>query len=371
MKSLIRLMIILSILILFNGLLFYIGWHVWKWLEIVFMIQNPLFFILLFLLLSYSFIIGRLSNYLIIFRTIGYVWFGVIQYSLLLLPIVDLALLLLKVFSIQVSSATYIIMGLIVIVLFFVIISYGLFNAYSPVTRKYEISLPKKKGNRDTLRIAMASDMHFGRLSGVAHAKRLVEKIKEIKPDIILLPGDIIDDEPEPFIQKKMGAILGELQAPLGVFGVLGNHEYYGGQIPEFIEQMKKINISILMDELLTIDGSFQLLGRKDKTDRRRKTFKELILDTDRSYPIIAMDHQPFELKQAQENGVDILLSGHTHRGQMAPNHFITKKMYELDWGYLKKEQLHAFVSSGYGFWGPPFRIGSRSEVMQIDIKFI
>jgi uncharacterized protein len=371
MNSLKRIMIILSIIVLFNGLLFYIGWHGWKWLEISFGIQTPLFFILLFLLLSYSFIIGRLSKYLMIFRTTGYVWFGVIQYSLLLLPLVDLVLLLLKLSSVQLSSATYIIIGLIVIVLLLVIFSYGLFNAYSPVTRKYEINLPKKKSERNTLRIAMASDMHFGRLSGVAHAKRLVEKIKDIKPDIILLPGDIIDDEPEPFIQKNMGAILGELQAPLGVFGVLGNHEYYGGQIPEFIDHMNKINITILMDEMLTIDDSFQLLGRKDKTDRKRKTFEELILDTDDSLPIIAMDHQPFELKQAQENGVDVLLSGHTHRGQMAPNHFITKRMYELDWGYLKKEQLHAFVSSGYGFWGPPFRIGSRSEVMQIDINFI
>jgi hypothetical protein len=220
------------------------------------------------------------------------------------------------------------------------------------------------------LSIAVASDMHFGRLSGVAHLKRLVKKVKSINPDLILLPGDIIDDELEPFIQKNMGSIMSELKAPLGVYGVLGNHEYYGGQIPQFIEQMKNINIKIMMDEFLTIEDSFHLLGRKDKTDKARMTFEELLSGIDRSYPIIAMDHQPSEIKQAQENGIDVLFSGHTHRGQMAPNHFITRKMYELDWGYLKKEQLHTFVSSGFGFWGPPMRIGSRSEILQIEITF-
>jgi predicted MPP superfamily phosphohydrolase len=213
--------------------------------------------------------------------------------------------------------------------------------------------------------------MHFGRLSGVTHLRRLIKNIKEINPELILLPGDIIDDEPEPFIQKNMGEMMSELKAPLGVFGVLGNHEYYGRQIPQFIEQMKKINIKILMDEVLVIDDSFYLLGRKDKTDRERKSFKELLSEIDPSLPIIAMDHQPYEIKQAAGNGVDVLFSGHTHRGQMAPNHLITRKMFELDWGYLHKEQLHAFVSSGYGFWGPPLRIGSRSEILQIDLSFV
>jgi len=83
------------------------------------------------------------------------------------------------------------------------------------------------------------------------------------------------------------------------------------------------------------------------------------------------MDHQPAELTQAMESGIDLIVSGHTHRGQMAPNHFITKRVFELDWGYKQKEQLHAIVSSGYGFWGPPLRLGSRSEVVYIEVNLI
>lgn len=365
-----RLIQLLLMLVLFNGLLFYIGWNMWMWLRISFGINHIFFFSFMYVLLSYSFVIGRLSRLLEFFSTIGSIWFGFFQYALILFPLADISILILKMSHGTLSRTSYLMVGLSVLVLLAAIFGFGLFNAYSPVIRNFKINVPRKHGNRNALRIAVASDMHFGRLSGVSHLKRLVEKIEGIKPDLILLPGDIIDDDPEPFIQKNMGAIMSELRAPLGVFGVLGNHEYYGGQIPQFIEQMKKINIKILMDEMVMIEDSFQLLGRKDKTDKGRKSFADLLSDRDSSYPIIAMDHQPSELKQAQENGVDVLLSGHTHRGQLAPNHLITKKMFELDWGYLKKEQLHAFVSSGFGFWGPPIRLGSRSEILQIDIDF-
>lgn len=358
-------------MLVFNGLLLYIGWNIWEWLHISFAAENIPIFTVIFLLISYSFVIGRISSYLSFLRVIGNVWFGFFQYALILLPLADLFVLILRLVSGPLSSKTYIIVGLITVILFLVILGLGLFNAYSPIVRKHTITVPKKTGELSSLRIAVASDMHFGRLSGVSHLKRLVDKVKEIKPELILLPGDIIDDEPEPFIRKNMGSIMKELKAPLGVYGVLGNHEYYGGQIPQFVEQMKNINITILMDEKITIANSIHLLGRKDKTDRKRKSFEELLGVVDRSYPIIAMDHQPAELRQAQENGVDVLLSGHTHKGQMAPNHLITRKMFELDWGYLKKEQLHAFVSSGFGFWGPPMRIGSRSEILQIDITFV
>ncbi|WP_203364593.1 metallophosphoesterase [Bacillus sp. REN10] len=358
------------ILLLFNSLLFYIGWNGWVWLKVAFDAQNPLLYSVLFIFLSYSFIASRMSKFLSVFRMIGYIWLAVIQYSLLLLPLADLAVFLLTLASVPLHTAIFLV-GNVVLGIFGIIFAYGLFNAYSPVIRTYQITVPKKQGTRDALRIAMASDMHFGRLSGIAHLKRLVKKVKKIEPDLILLPGDIIDDDLEAFMRKKMSTIMSELRAPLGVYGVLGNHEYYGGQIAEFIEEMKKININIMLDEKLTIDHSFHLIGRKDKTDKNRQSFANLLTDIDRAYPIIAMDHQPFELQQAQENGVDILFSGHTHRGQMAPNHLITRKMYELDWGYKQKGQLHAFVSSGFGFWGPPIRIGSRSEILKVDIKFI
>ncbi|WP_459500671.1 metallophosphoesterase [Bacillus sp. C1] len=358
-----------TIFIIYTLLMFYIGWNGWMWLRATFRLESWGYYAVLVGLFSYAYLIVQVFKFIPFLRTIGSYWFAVIQYALILLPLADITVFILQWFAVPKDTA---IMwtGIVTLSLFVFIFSYGTFNAYSPIVRKYEIHISKEGRGRKTLRIAMASDMHFGKLSGVSHLKRLVHHVNEMNPDIILLPGDIIDDHPGEFIKKNMGQVMKQMKAPLGVYGVLGNHEYYGGAIPQFLQEMKKIDIHILLDEVMKIDDSFYLVGRRDKTERDRQSFEELMRTVDRSLPVIAMDHQPFALKEAAESGVDLLLSGHTHRGQMAPNHLITRRMYELDWGYLQKETFHAVVSSGFGFWGPPLRLGSRSEVIQIDVMF-
>ncbi|NLP51058.1 metallophosphoesterase [Bacillus sp. RO1] len=350
--------------------MFYLGWNGLVWLKAIFSFQQETVYWLGITIFSYAYILGRLVKPLSWLSIVGSIWFGYIQYGLLLFPVANLIVWILDITGVPAQTSIVMVGTVTAIMIAFIFIT-GLYNAYSPVIRKYEVTIPKK-AEMKKIHIAVASDMHFGKLSGVAHAKRLVKMIDRIKPDIILLPGDIIDDEPEHFQKKKMGAIMKQLDAPLGIFGVLGNHEYYGREIPQFLKEMEKVDIRILMDEVIQVGDSFYLLGRKDKTDSRRKSFQQLVKDSDIdvSLPLIAMDHQPAELKEAQECGVDLIVSGHTHRGQMAPNHFITKRLFELDWGYLKKGQLHAFVSSGFGFWGPPLRIGSRSEVLEIVVEF-
>ena len=94
------------------------------------------------------------------------------------------------------------------------------------------------------------------------------------------------------------------------------------------------------------------------------------MLGVDKSLPIILMDHQPFKLDEAVRNGVDVQLSGHTHHGQLWPFHFITKKVYELSWGYKLKGNTHVYVSSGVGTWGPPVRTGNRPEIVHLRLRF-
>lgn len=355
---------------LYNILMFYLGWNGLIWLKAICSFQQETVYWLAITIFSYAYILGRLVKPLSWLSIVGSIWFGFIQYGLLLFPVANLVVWVLDLTGVP-GQTSIVMVGTVTAIMIAFILIFGLYNAYSPVIRKYEVTIPKKTEMKK-IHVAVASDMHFGKLSGVAHAKRLVKMIDRIKPDIILLPGDIIDDEPEHFQKKNMGAIMKQLDAPLGIYGVLGNHEYYGKEIPQFLKEMEKVDIRILMDEVILVGDSFYLLGRKDKTDLRRKSFQQLVndKDIDVSLPLIAMDHQPAELKEAQESGVDLIVSGHTHRGQMAPNHLITKRLFELDWGYLNKDQLHAFVSSGFGFWGPPFRIGSRSEVLEIVVKF-
>jgi predicted MPP superfamily phosphohydrolase len=360
----------MTIIIVYSAITFYIGWNGWVWLHSVFDLQDKWIYGLVVSLISYSYIIGHFTKKVPLFKMIGSYWFGLFQYAILFLPLSNLVAFVLIFADLSKTSVINWVGGA-VLISFVILFIFGTFNAYSPVVRTFSLVIPKQVGNLTELRIAMASDMHFGRLSGIRHIRRLVRNVNALKPDIILLPGDIIDDDPEPFTQKKMGDVMKELSAPLGVYGVLGNHEYYGGGIPKFLQEMERIGITILLDQVLKIADSFYLAGRKDKTDRNRLPIEAILTDIDPSLPIIMMDHQPAEITHAQENRVDLLLSGHTHRGQMAPNHLITKRIFENDWGYLQKSQLHSIVSSGYGFWGPPLRIGSRSEIIQIHLTFL
>jgi predicted MPP superfamily phosphohydrolase len=360
---------VVVIFLIYNLIILFIGWNAWIWLHTVFQFEQSQYYIIALGVVAYSYFLGRLGRAFSFLKVIGAYWMGFLQYAILIFPLVDVISLVLLFFNTPKEQVIYW-AGAITLFILFAILVYGSFNAYSPIVRKYTINIKKPAGTYKQLRIAMASDMHLGNLSGKSHLKRLVEKMNTLEPDLILFPGDIIDDEPGPFARKRMGDLMKYLKAPLGIYGVLGNHEYYGGKIPEFLEQMKAIDIKILLDEVIQIDESLYILGRRDKTEKNRKSLEELLEGVDKRLPLIMMDHQPYFIDQALQNGVDLMLSGHTHRGQMAPNHLITKKIYELDWGYMKKKELHVIVSSGYGFWGPPLRIGSRSEIVQIDISF-
>ncbi|REK74580.1 metallophosphoesterase [Paenibacillus paeoniae] len=370
---------ILGFLLIYGALAGYIGWNGWLFLSQVAGWKNAVFYSCIIALLALGYIVGRLAQSAPLgwlttpLKFIGSYWLGLLQYCVLLLPIADIAGLLLKWGG--AGADIYITaVGGVVLLLLIVLLVLGSRNAWSPVIRNYQVRIPKSAGNRQKLTIAMASDLHLGTVIGNRQLRKLLRKVEEIKPDIILLPGDILDDDLAPFLKKGMKHVIGQLEAPLGVYAVTGNHEYYGGKVPEFVAEMNSIGIRVLMDETVIIGDEFAVVGRKDKAvgsqNGGRQSIKELVEPLDRSLPVIMLDHQPSDLAAAADNGIDLSLSGHTHRGQLAPNHLITRRMFELDWGYLRKGGLHAIVSSGFGFWGPPLRIGSRSEVLRIDVEF-
>ncbi|TDL34886.1 metallophosphoesterase [Jeotgalibacillus sp. S-D1] len=353
-------------LLLYGLLSFYAGYNGWIWLKSSFLPLHKLLYIIFISIMAASFFIGRLFSFLPL-ELVGNVWFVIIGYSIILLPVSNIIVFLLKK---KKRKNGIFWTGIGVLSLYFVIFVYGSFNAWSPKINTYTITIDKKS-NFDHLKILMASDLHLGPIVGKNHLQRLVDLSEEVKPDIVLLPGDIIDDDVDPYIKKNMGEVFNTMQAPLGIHAVPGNHEYYGNDLDEIILELEQDGINFLMDEALLIEDDFYIAGRKDLTDSNRKTINEITGSLDHTKPVIMLDHQPFELNAAAENKVDVLLSGHTHKGQLAPANLVTSMIYENDWGYLKKQNMHSFVSSGFGTWGPPFRIGSRSEVMVINIKFI
>ncbi|WP_052044374.1 metallophosphoesterase [Alkalihalobacillus alcalophilus] len=248
---------------------------------------------------------------------------------------------------------------------------YGSYNAWSPIVREYDISINKPLMTEENeLKVLIASDLHMNDIIGANHIQRLVSISKEEEPDMILLPGDIIDDNITPYIEQGLSDVMLQLRAPYGVYAVPGNHDYYGGHLLQLRAELEEINIPLLMDETIMTKNGIMIVGREDFTNTERLTIEELMADVPPEYPVIMLDHQPREISEAAEHGVDLIVSGHTHRGQVFPANIITGLLFENDWGHLQIGEFHSFTTSGFGFWGPAVRFGTRAEVMIVNITF-
>lgn len=248
----------------------------------------------------------------------------------------------------------------------------GYVNARTP--RVVRIFVPVEKPLKDgrPVTIAMASDIHLGTIIGKKKAERLAEMMNPLDADIILLAGDVVDEDIAPVIGNDLGASLVRLKARYGVWAVTGNHEYIGGA-DKAERYLQAYGIKFLHDTSVAIDGRFTLAGRDDRDRLRftgipRKPLSEVLKGTDPSLPLVLMDHQPFDLDSVAAAGVDLQLSGHTHHGQIWPFNYITKAIFRLSRGYLRIGSTGFYVSCGYGTWGPPIRLGNRPEIVFITL---
>ncbi len=248
----------------------------------------------------------------------------------------------------------------------------GHINALWINVKEIPIEIHKKINGSPEVKIMMASDIHLGALIGERREKKLLDIAREQKPDLVLLCGDLVDGEIAPVLRKNLGKHIQEIKAPLGVYAILGNHEYIGGY-EKTLPYIKSINIKVLIDSVVTLPNGIQLIGRNDRSahgENQPKPLKELMSSVNPEYPVIVMNHQPFNLNEASDLNVDLHLSGHTHNGQLWPFNYITKAIFELSWGYLKKGNTNFYVSSGFGTWGPSVRTGNRPEVVIFKLKF-
>jgi predicted MPP superfamily phosphohydrolase len=233
---------------------------------------------------------------------------------------------------------------------------------------EYHIEIPGKASKITHLKIAFAADFHLQEGTNIKFVESFARKIELINPDLLLFGGDIVEGDREDENMVIFENLLRAVKPKYGVFTVLGNHEYYGGQDKGSF--FNKAGIKVLCDTILSIDSSFNLGGRYDSHFRTRKTIEELMKTEKDSLPVILVDHRPTEIDQVSKTAVDVQLSGHTHNGQMFPINLITRKVYILSWGYRKIGKTHFFVTSGIRLWGPPVRTAGKSEIMVIDITF-
>lgn len=230
------------------------------------------------------------------------------------------------------------------------------------------ITTAKSGGSALPLKIVALTDLHLGYNIGREEFAGWVELINKENPDIVLIAGDLIDNNVKPVREQHLEEIFGRIKSKYGIYAAPGNHEYISG-MEDSESFFEKAGVHLLKDEAALVDNSFYIVGRNDKSAAGREPDLARLTETlDPSKPVIVLDHQPYELEQAERSNIDLQLSGHTHRGQVWPITCVTDAIYEKSHGYLKKGNAHIYVSSGIGIWGGKFRIGSQSEYVVINL---
>ncbi len=338
---------------------------------------GPLF-LPIFVAVALTFIFGevlehrRSTAYGRVITWVGAFWLGAIAWLVPAFLILDVLRLILGLFSgifqgTQGRATSQTVTDAIVVFTFAGMLA-GFLNARKIRVKPLNIGVEKAC---PPLRIAAISDMHMGTLIGQGMVRQMVHKINALHPDLVLMIGDQVDGNPHPVMQLDLGSELKKIESRYGVFAITGNHEYIGNAETS-CAYLEAHGITMLRDATAEVAG-IQIVGREDVAAKQfancdRKTLADLLVTVDKSKPLILMDHTPFHLEQAEQNGIDLQLSGHTHHAQIWPWSFITRMVYEVSWGYKRKGSTHIYVSCGAGTWGPPIRIGNTPEIMDIRL---
>lgn len=338
-------------------------WFGLKWMLAPFasakvkLVIGILFFILAnFSIIAYIFRVGS--------PTINYsnIWFFYFVNGVVIAIILLIAKLILKLFKFNLSQGFSLgITGIFLISM----TALGLYWAYSPIIKSETIKVDKKI--EKPIKIAMVSDLHLGIFFGNGQLEKLNKIISEQKPDAVVIAGDLMDDDMVMYKKRNMKETLSKLNAPLGVYTTMGNHDR---DAQEIVDEVKKAGIIPLFDESVELNKDVTLVGRKDRSvSRDRLDTADLLKSVNLNKTIVLVDHQPDAIDYHSTLPINVQLSGHTHHGQMWPINYITERIYTLDYGYKEINGRHFFTSAGYGFWGPPFKTTARSEVWMISIE--
>jgi predicted MPP superfamily phosphohydrolase len=247
----------------------------------------------------------------------------------------------------------------------------GWINTQYPTVREEKLSVPTDVA---PLRIVALSDLHLGRTVSTDFLSGVVDLIEPLSPDIVLFLGDNLEYDFDPSEAPAVAAVLERLKPRLGVWGVMGNHEYLRDRGPMSKRLLSQIGIRALIDQWKVIgekpNEQILLIGRRDRYAGRKPLQKVIanVPEENKGALKILLDHQPTDLEGAEKTGVFLQLSGHSHNGQFFPLNFIVPFFFENAYGYYKRDQTHYWVTSGVGTWGPRIRTSGRPEIMLIDL---
>jgi predicted MPP superfamily phosphohydrolase len=347
-------------------------------------------------------------------NVIGSIFMGVMLYTLLIIIFVDILRLVnyfVHFFPTIVTKDKVLAGRVTFVFLFFIIFcitAYGVYNAKHLRVIEQEILLDKLKPEHNGFTIVQISDLHLGDILNINFLNSVVDKVNSLDPDIVVITGDLIDDGST---DLQILVPLINMKSKFGKYFISGNHDNFYrirssdtsnrqtinaaddkstkpdsttdngstfmwqsnfSRLPLAVK-LKELEIKILHSKYVEIDSAFTLFGVEYRfgrgTNSDSMSITKLLEGYNKELPLIMLKHVPNDLDNIADAGVDLLLSGHTHHGQMIPLTFITDKVYEISNGYGRYKNLHVYVNCGTGFWGPPVKVGVPAEITKIILK--
>jgi predicted MPP superfamily phosphohydrolase len=250
---------------------------------------------------------------------------------------------------------------------------YGTVQSQRPKITRITISFAHIPGFRADVwkdkKIVFVSDFQLGNVYRKKFTARVAAKINALDPYAVLIGGDLYDgvmcDE------AKLIEPLRALHPPGGTYFITGNHEYYLSNVPRALAVIRAAGVTVVEDKKIDL-GGIDVIGVDYRSAHKKEDFKKVLerIGVDRTRPSILLKHEPTDLDVAADAGISLTLSGHTHHGQIFPLMFFTWQIYKgFDYGLKRLGGMQVFTSSGAGTWGPPLRLGTKSEIVEIELE--
>lgn len=312
-----------------------------------------------------SIILGHIINNNLIKRLyyLSAVWLGIFMNLLFLFLINRLIVVIFHTFDINVN---YSLLHIIILIIALSISIYSLINAKFLRLKEISVRINELPDYWKDKKVVFISDVHLGAIYGKSFLGRLIEKIKKIKPELIIIGGDLFDGtkgDYEDFTDQ-----LNSLNSTNEVLMIIGNHESYMHEniLTAITNNLK---FKMLDNSVLNVHG-LQIGGLNPYSVDRKKNLKKFADSINSKLPLILINHEPSNISFARRAGADLMLSGHTHKGQFFPFNLITRLIYrKMNYGLNKEKVFQSYTSSGAGTWGPPMRNFSNSEIVVIKLE--
>lgn len=320
----------------------------------------------------------------------GNYWFGWMLYLALAVLAVELALYVIrrvrgKDFE-QMQNVRRV-QGGVALALVCTVSVYGMVHAGRLYVTGYEVTV---QGSGADMTVALLADLHLGYSTDPDYIERAVDEINAMQPDMVIIAGDIFDNDyaavPEP---ERIAAALAALDSTYGTYACWGNHDAAEPILagftwdtpdgnkndPRMTQFLERSDVTLLEDEVVTLANGVQLAGRSDpsrskKLGEARLDAAELLAACDADAPVFVIDHQPDDTAALAQAGADLILSGHTHDGQLFPGNLLMRLLWDNPCGCVQRDGTASVVTSGLGVWGPDMRVGTRSEVVCLTVHF-